>query len=271
MTNDEYILQLAQALTRQEDLTAKEAQDVLFELALRVYALLLAQVPGTGLERTLRWRELRGEVMLWLVEAVQQIGQQLFSRIAAGEQIVTTATAERYGLAPAALGPRPIAEVLDATEVMGTSVSTMFIIGPTGTQIVAEQLMRLLERSLNAGFFAGDTTPELAARIIAPRTRAGIVTGEARRGTIANAWRERIRAITAAALWALITPTQQRAASIEGALPVSRWRWSAILDPRTCPICRPLDGVVAATPAAFPLGPPPLHPLCRCIILPTSS
>lgn len=49
-------------------------------------------------------------------------------------------------------------------------------------------------------------------------------------------------------------------------------RWSTARDERTCPVCRPLDGVTVPLGQTFPseLGPltaPPAHPNCRCAIV----
>lgn len=49
-------------------------------------------------------------------------------------------------------------------------------------------------------------------------------------------------------------------------------RWSTARDERTCPVCRPLDGVTVPMDATFPsrngpLKAPPAHPNCRCSIV----
>jgi SPP1 gp7 family putative phage head morphogenesis protein len=49
-------------------------------------------------------------------------------------------------------------------------------------------------------------------------------------------------------------------------------RWSTARDERTCPICRPLDGVTVPLGAPFPsrngpLKAPPAHPNCRCSVV----
>ncbi len=43
MNSEAYLRELAAAITQQEDITDAEAKEVLYELALRIYALLLAQ------------------------------------------------------------------------------------------------------------------------------------------------------------------------------------------------------------------------------------
>jgi len=59
---------------------------------------------------------------------------------------------------------------------------------------------------------------------------------------------------------AKIFPTQV------GPRKVVRFVWSAILDKKTCPLCRSLDGkVINASDRAFSTFHPPIHQNCRCL------
>jgi hypothetical protein len=272
MTNEQYIRELAQAITRQEDLSDEEAQLVLYELALRIYALLLRRLPENRFERYLRWPELRRQILLWLLEANDRLAQTLYSRLTAVETLVLTPTAELFGLPEGRLTARPVEEVLDATEVIGVPVSQLFARNPlTGMTPWVSQMVQLLERSIITLFFQDPPTTAVAQKVVGVRTRAGREVPVVSRGTVANAWRERQRNIVAAALWAPVTPAARRAAELSAATEtnvVTRWRWNAVLDPKTCPVCRPLHRTTAPSPADFPQGPPPLHPRCRCVVLP---
>lgn len=224
------------------------------------------------MERYMAWTALRAQLLTELESAAARLGETLYSRLTAAEQLVQAPVAQLYALPAQALVPRPVTELLDATVVLGAPISRLFTPDPrSGSSPFALQLLRLLERSLLPIFFQELPTQVAAERVIGTRTTAGIVTPVPRRGTVANAWVERYRAIVAAALWSVVTPAQLRAVSavaLTGAAAPVAWQWNAILDPRTCPICRPLDGAIAPTPDAFPRGAPPLHPLCRCIVLP---
>jgi len=271
MTPSAYLRELASAITRAEDVTDEEAQQVLFELALRIYALLQSRLPATSFERQLAWPQIRRELLPLLVEASDRIYVLLFSRLTPTEVAILRSTVRFYGFGERVLPPRRLAEVTARTEVLRTPLATLFTPAATGVPPFAAQLLRLLERSVLAAILRGDATSDVAATVIGTRTRSGRTTGVARKGTVANAWRERTRAVVAAALWGLVAPSQERvatAATAEG-VTTTTWRWVAILDPRTCPVCRPLDGVTAAHPRDFPSGPPPLHPLCRCVVIPT--
>lgn len=268
MTDYEFLRRLAVAITQQEDLNDRDAQDVLYELALRIYALLLQRLPSDRLRRTLEWRRLRGEIAALIQAAEGRLGEALFSRLVATEALVLDIVRRYYGLRPEQLPVRSAVELLDTTRVMGTPVGALFVPTGTGLSPMAQQLLRLIERSINAGMFAEQPTAGIAERVVGTRTRNGATVAVVTKGTVANGWRERMKAITAAALWGLVTPAQQRANAATGR--AATWRWNAVLDPRTCPICRPLHNTIAPDPLAFPQGPPPLHPFCRCVVIATA-
>ena len=271
MTPSAYLREIALAITRAEDLIDKEAQVVLYDLALRIYTLLITRLPGTSIERQLFWLQLLQELLQLLTAASDAIAELLYAQLLPVEVTILTTTFNYYGFPNRVIPPRPRTEVLERTEVLTTPLAQLFSRDATGISPFARQLLRLLERSVLAATMRDLTTADVAAVVIGTRTRAGRTLAVPRKGTVANAWRERTRAITAAALWSLVTPSQERASTAAAAegIRTSSWQWIAILDPRTCPVCRPLDGTTAPSPAEFPRGAPPLHPLCRCIVIPT--
>lgn len=278
MTNEQYLRELARALTRREDLTTAEAKEKLYELALRLYALLLTRLPPTRFERELRWPALRAEALRAIEPVAQELYALLTEGVIAAENEAVRLALQLYGLPRGAIAPRPTAQLLLETRVLAQSLSVLGTpSGVTGTSPLALQLMRLLERSVFPAIYADLPIAEVAGRVAQIRTRNGQREALATKGSVANGWRERFRGITAAAVWGPVAIATERAAAVavaQGIVPASApplWRWNAVLDPRTCPICRPLDGTTAGSPRAFPLGPPPLHPLCRCVVLPARS
>lgn len=273
MTITEYVRQLAEVLTRQEDLSDAEARDILYELALRIYALLLRELPAGRFERYMAWPRIRRLLMPDLLYANDRIQQILFSRLVAAERVVQAPVAELVGVPPNALTTRPVPELLDTTRVSGQAISQMFVASArTGMTPFVLQLLSMLERTVMASFFQDSPTVEVAQRVIGVRTRAGQQVPVVTKGTVANNWRERFRSITAAAIWSTVTPAITRAlattpAGVTGTAS-AQWRWNAVLDPKTCPVCRPLHQTVAASPNTFPRGAPPLHPRCRCVVVP---
>lgn len=276
MTPDEYLRELAQAITQQEDLNDDEAKDVLYELALRIYALLLRELPDERLERYMRWRQIRTRIVLELLSVNDRLAQQLYNRMAATELLVSDVARRYFQLPIGAVPPRLLTEVLDTTRVVGVPVSGLFVRNPrTGLTPFVTQLLQLLERSVVGMFFTDPPTAELAAKVIGVRTSVGRQVPVASKGTVANAWRDRVQSIVAAALWGTVQPAIGRAVVAASATPTGpqllQWRWNAVLDPRTCPVCRPLHRRLEAALDDFPQGPPPLHPRCRCVLIPKLS
>lgn len=273
MTPDEYLRELAQAITQQEDLNDSEVRDVLFELALRIYALLLSDLPNERLERYMRWRQLRTRIILNLLAVNDLIAQQLYNRLATTELLVSEVARRYFQLPNGAVTSRPLTRVLDDTRVVGVQVSRLFVPNPrTGISPFVLQMLQLLEKSVVGMFFTDPPTEEIAAKVIGVRTSAGVQVPVPSKGTVANNWRERVQSIVAAALWATVQPAIDRAAAVAAQTPrapqLLQWRWNAVLDPRTCPVCRPLHRRIEADPEDFPQGPPPLHPRCRCVLIP---
>lgn len=276
MTAEEYLRELAQAITRQEDLNDEEARDVLYELALRIYALLLRELPDERLERYMRWRQIRTRIVLELLSVNDQLAQQLHNRMAATELLVSDVARRYFQLPIGAVPPRLLIEVLDTTRVVGVPVAGLFVRNPrTGLTPFVTQLLQLLERSVVGMFFTDPPTAELAAKVIGVRISVGRQVPVAAKGTVANAWRDRVQSIVAAALWGTVQPAIDRAAAAAVQTPTApqllQWRWNAVLDPRTCPVCRPLHRRIEAAPDDFSQGPPPLHPRCRCVLIPELS
>ena len=261
-----YLRELAQAITRQEDLTDERARKILYELALRIYWLLLKELPPGRFERLLAWRRLRPQITLLLIAAAEALATILLPAVYDTE-IALQAIMAKY-LALPALPPRSRDVVFRTTTVTGTPLEQLFTpLQQTGLSPFAAQLLRLLDRTITTAFFSDIATPDIATSVVRVRSRLGKQTPIAARGTVVYAWTDRVRAITAASMWALVTPTVERYTPMAPAL-VTRWRWHSVLDPRTCPQCRPLNNTTASTPSSFPYGFPPLHPRCRCIVTP---
>lgn len=258
--DEEYVRALALLIPREEDLADTEIRPLLLALALRIRAAILT-LPESPLARQLEYPRLRTTLLPQIEATSARIYTILRTHLPTMERESATAASALLNTPPQP--PRPLPQLLTETRIRAQSIASLF--APRGTQVseFTAQLLRLLDKTIQAAFFRNDPTAEIAARIVTTRRNRPTFT----KGTVANAWRFRTKGIIAAAFWSIAYTTQQRAAATSPT-PITSWRWNAILDPRTCPICRPLHNTTAPTPAAFPSGPPPLHPLCRCIVLP---
>ena len=269
MTEDAYILALARALTRDEDLLAAEARPLLLELALRIRALLLTLPEGQAL-RAFTWRTMRLQVL----ELLQQISNLIYTQIRTTllplAARIATPTATFFRLPLTAL-PTPTLDTLITTPVAGTTLRTLFTpTAATNASPYASQLLKLLENTVLPAFITDRPTPALAAAVLSTRLIAGVARPALRKGDVANAWLARTKAITSATLWSLVVPIQQSAAAATSTT-ITGFRWNAILDPKTCPLCIALNGTVVQNLVDFVPAPPPRHPLCRCIVIPLFS
>jgi hypothetical protein len=259
VTDDELLLALARLLTRAEDRTRTNIRPTLLELILRIRALLLATLtPASPLLYAPLYIGLRPQILTLLQQLTTTYSNLLRGSFPDLHAALRLVHAARFNLPPDTLPPQPTATLLDNTIVLTRPTSALLTPTPTGISPLTLQLERLLDTTVRAAILRADPLDTIANLITPSRT----IT----KGTAANALLERLAAITAATFWSLSTNTQQAAASAAGY--TGPWRWNAILDPKTCPICRPLHNTLAATPEQFPSGPPPVHPLCRCIILP---
>ena len=259
MTPEEYIRELALAITRQEDQTDSEMKGALFLLALRIRALVLT-LPEGGIARQMEYPRLLPRITSEVQATSNRIFAILRTRLEAVERLSLTAAGELFDAVPPQ--GRPVSVLLEQTRVGVQSLLTLFRYNERlGSSDFTAQLIRLLDKSLQAEFIKGTPTDEVADKVVEVRIRRGEEVPVVNKGSVANGWRFRTKAIVAAAYWQIAFNAQQRTA-VEAVRVIEEWEWSAVLDPKTCPICRPLDGERSPYPAGFPQGPPPLHPNC---------
>ena len=262
MTEDEYLLALARALTRAEDLLTTEARPLLLELAARIRALLLSSfAPATSAQlRAFLYSQLRPQILALLQPLTATYLNRLLALLPDLHTSLRTTNAAYFSVPQTDLTAPTAAALLASAQILRRPASTLLTPTPSGISPLTLQLERLLDTTVQAAILRDEPTPTILDLITTSRTTI-------RKGTVTNAWLDRLGATSAALLWSLNPPIQQEAATLTPNPPTT-WRWNAVLDPKTCPICRPLHNTVAPSPTDFPSGPPPLHPRCRCVILP---
>ncbi|MFZ9655549.1 MAG: phage minor head protein [Limnohabitans sp.] len=260
-----YIRALAEAVTRQEDAVADDTRRELLELVYRL-RLLFLQLPSGQLERQLAYSRLRRRIYREIQYTLNRIFPTLTNALEPIELLTLDAAAALFDVTP--LPSRNGAELLTQTRLRGQTLNSLFMLRvSTGTSDFAQQLFRLLDKTVQSAFLQNIPNDELANRLVQVRVRGDRRIPVLTKGTVANSFRSRFKGIVAAAFWAIAYANQQRTARL-ARRPIQEWRWNAVLDPKTCPVCRPLDGTTALIPDAFPQGPPPLHPYCRCVVIP---
>lgn len=262
---EDYIRALALAITRQEDQTDSEMKGALFLLALRIRALVLT-LPDSGIARQLEYPRLAPRILGEIQNTSNRIFAILRTRLEGIERLSLQAAGQLFDTTPPQ--GRPVSILLEQTRVGVQSLLALFRPNERiGSSEFAAQLMRLLDKSLQLEFLRDTPTDAVADKVVEVRIRKGDEVPVVNKGSVANAWRFRAKAVVAAAYWQIAFNAQQRTA-VNAVRVIEEWEWNAVLDPKTCPICRPLDGERSPYPNGFPQGPPPLHPNCRCILIP---
>lgn len=265
MTEQEFLTALARALTRREDLLRSSIRPQLLELLLRIRTLLLQSFAPTASAplRSFLYSQLRPQILALIQPFTNRYYTTLINTFPEVHTELRTIIAPYFDIPTTSLTIPSLEALLTAATVLNRSARALLAPSPTGISPLTLQMERLLDTSVLAAILRDEPTDRLTSLLFAT-TNAGPTI---RKGTVSNAWMERLRATNSALLWSLVPPIQTEAASLTDP-PTTSWRWNAILDPATCPICRPLHNTTAPTPEDFPNGPPPLHPLCRCIVIP---
>ena len=108
------------------------------------------------------------------------------------------------------------------------------------------------------------TTQEISDKVLKVTTANGKVVGKVSTGSFANKMWTRVKNTSAAVVWDGVAKTLEETWQDTSA---TEWVWNAVLDPNLCPICRPLSGQRRTERGQFDRL-PPLHPNCRCAVLP---
>lgn len=283
MTPDEYLYASQTALSRNEKSVEDDTKALLLLLLWRLRQSLIASLPNAGISRQLTLEALLAPFARELQDYSNQFRNILLLQLEEVDAEHALRAAAYAGLAMTARDYRPRRgdDLLNTTRSGGQTLLKLFTPDPlTGLSPYTKGHLRAIRAKILAGLMRGDTTIEIARLIVAERTRAGYIQPINARGTIYSALRNRDTALIANAIWDVSGYAEravfQRKAYLTRQYPVTPtspvfssagWRWHSILDPATCPICRPLDGRTSDRPTGFPYI-PPVHPRCRCRILP---
>lgn len=268
-TPESFVLSLGDELRTLERSIATRLRIAILEAFAHV-RLILSRLPDDGLARRLLYQQLRPSLEEALVPLNDALAATLSLEVWAFQRRARTLAAKWLGSAD--LDDEAPEALMRRIHFLTHSLATYFE-RRSPSQFMRE-ILRLVDRTVERGLLEGTPTAEIVQQILPEATRAGRRTLVIRRGTVVNAIRARIDAVIAAALWQTFTGQAERvwteppAATEDGAAIL--WEWSAILDPKTCPVCAPLDGQRRRQPEDFPVL-PQVHPNCRCVVLPVPA
>ena len=264
MSDEEFLTVLARILLRREDVLRSELRPEIQELLLRIRALLLQSFApaGSAQLRAFLYAQLRPQLLALLQPLILLYYSRIRELLIAAHTDLRTVVERQMDLPQGSLTAPTTDDLLARATVLTRSARDLLTPDPAGISPLTRQLERLLDTTVQAAILRDEPVERISALLLSGNTTRAAI----RKGTVANAWLDRLSATTSALLWSLLTPLQEEAASTTGA--EIAWRWNAVLDPRTCPLCRPLHNRVETNPENFPHGPPPVHPRCRCVVIP---
>jgi len=283
MTENEYLLSTYSLLSKYEAQVNNDTKALLLLLLWRLRQALIASLPDKGLSRRLLLSPLLYTFGLELQAYSDLYLSILLTQLEEVDALHAERAAEYAGLRLTLRDykPRRGEALLGSTRSGGNTLLARFTPDEkTGLSPYTNSHLNAIRGRLLGALIREDATIEIARLIVAERTRSGIVQPINARGTIYSTLRNRDTALTSNAIWE-VSGVAERAVferkkylttqypEFEGA-PIygeRGWRWNAVLDPATCPVCRPLDGLIRQRITEFPYI-PPVHPRCRCRILP---
>jgi hypothetical protein len=230
---------------------------------------LIQRMSPTGMLRQVEWTRLSPQVVPLLEEIVQSMRVYLLPSL---QQLLPDVQDAAFDyqqnfveeVSMAELRPKTQAELMTTIHT-GTGITLLTMIGKAraGSRL-ARSMAKDLDRMVRSQILAEATTQEISDKVIKLMQSKGELKAVLNTGSYANQMWNRLTATTAGAVWHLVNTGLNETWQD---LPVKGWYWNSRLDPITCPVCRPLHLQKRATPSAFPAQ-PPIHPNCRCSIIP---
>lgn len=273
--NEEQAFAAIRNAIRLENLGADVARKITPELA-RIFAevrRIVRTMPEGSVERTLYWRqqqlrlatifqgvdeqfyqELIGTLRLETVEQVEWARSYLAKADdlvtpppSAGVSVLSTAGYEAT-LGPAGQITRTqLLALADDTKVLGKRLETLF-----GDGVFSKTQVKRIDRVVKQGFLLGQTNEEIARGLAA-------ASGGALRDT---------RAIARTAVMDMSQRAHNRFWDANSDV-VKGWQFDSTFDYRVCMVCMEYSGRIVEKRSSLPRV--PLHPNCRCRILPLTA
>ena len=237
-----------------------------FLASMRQVRRLVQRMAADGDFRQYEWRQLRRQVPDILAPAISAMAVELLPELRelAGPVQVF---AQDYADLDATPTVEPTdQEIMATTFIAGTPLMKM--LGPGGN--MSQSLSNFLDRVVTVGLLRGDTTAEIADSVLFLTLINGKLTPKIQKGSFASKASQQIKNTVASSVWSAVNNNL-----VTAWRPVNnvQWVWNAVLDERLCPVCAPLNGKIVPKPTSFVstvfgVNQPPVHPQCRCAILP---
>lgn len=263
---EKLLLLLLALATETERLTNEPVRKRLVDVMRRLRRLVQRMSP-TGQFRIFEWSQLSPQALPLLEEITRTLRSSLLPQVQTlGPEVQDAAYdfSRPSETEPQEIRPQTQEQLLRSLQIAGAGSLYSLMGSRQGLNRYTLQMASDLDKMIKTMILSEATTQEISDKVLKVMTDKGRVVGKITTGSYANRMWNRVRNTTSAAVWDQVTATLSESWRD---VPTDRWVYNAILDPETCPVCRPLNGMIRDNPAKFPRR-PPVHPNCRCAVLP---
>ena len=263
----EKLLLLLLALTQQVENNINGAYRPELIDSMRKIRRLIQQMSPTGQFRALEWNQLSPRALPLLEQITAKMRDSMLPEI---QQLIPEVQDAAYDFSrpeetePQEITPFTQDQLLRTLQIAGAGTLLAMMGNRSGINRLTLGMASDLDKLVRGMILADKTTQEISDKVLKLITSKGVVVAKVNTGSYANQMWSRGKNTVAAVVWDAVARTLRQ--TFEGT-PATEWIWNAVLDPKTCPICRPLAGQRRPTQFSF-LRLPPLHSNCRCAILP---
>ena len=275
----EQLLLLLLALSQQTENQINRAYRPQLVEAMRRIRRLIQQMSPTGQFRALEWNQIAPQVPLLLEPITTAMREAVLPEI---QQLLPEVQDAAYDFSrpeetePQEIQPVTQEQLLNTLQIAGAGSLLLMIGNDRGINRLTLGMASDLNKLVRGMILAEKTTQEISDKVLKLITSKGKVVAKVNTGSFANQMWARSKNTVAAVVWDGVS---QQLMETWKDVPAARWRWNARLDPKTCPICRPLSGKILPKPVRMEMtrwgiqapgvpGYPPIHANCRCSILP---
>ena len=264
---EQFMLLLLALATRRERRIIQENRPLFLDTMKRLRRLVQGMSPD-GEFRQYEWRRLQRQVPQIINDLVVGFTNQTMPALVALERPVQEFAQDYANFDEISFTPQSEQQLLESVFIEQSKLPLLAYLIYNGR--LAQDLTNKLNRLVTIGLLQGDSTQKIANNVLRLTVRAGKVVPVVKTGSYANLASTQIQNTLDGAVWGTINQNVKIAWQAQTP---KRWIWNAVLDSRTCPICAPLHLKVVPKPPTFVSTGysrtlPPVHPRCRCVILP---
>jgi hypothetical protein len=262
---EQFMLLLLSLATRRERQIVQDNR-VLFTDVMRKLRRLVQRMSPEGAFRQYEWRRLQREAPQIINELVVGFTETLMPELVALEEPVQEFAQDYADLDELSFVPQTEQQLLN--NIFIEKLPLILFLTYNGR--LTKSLFEDFNRVVNTGLLRGETTQQIADKVLKLTMRKGKVVPVVKTGSFANKASTQIKNTLDNAVWGTINNNLN--IGWRDVAP-TYWVWNAVLDGKTCPVCVPLNGKRVPRPPAFVSTGysrtlPPVHPNCRCVILP---